>query len=61
MTSPSVASLVSSAAGVTDYLKNSGRLEFAQHIANHESPRTTKFYGRRQDEISLDEVERISI
>jgi hypothetical protein len=29
--------------------------------ANHESPRTTKLYDRRQDEISLDEVERIAI
>ena len=33
----------------------------AQHIANHESPRTTKLYDRRQDDISLDEVERIAI
>jgi integrase/recombinase XerD len=32
-----------------------------QHIANHESPRTTKLYDRRQDEISLDEIERIVI
>lgn len=30
-------------------------------IANHESPRTTKLYDQRQDEISLDEVERITI
>jgi hypothetical protein len=37
------------------------RLEVAQHIANHESPRTTKLYDRRQDEISLDEIERIAI
>ena len=43
------------------YLKNSGKLEVAQHIANHESPRTTKLYDRRQDEISLDEIERIAI
>lgn len=49
------------AAGITAYLKNSGKLEVAQHIANHESPRTTKLYDRRQDEISLDEVERIAI
>jgi hypothetical protein len=40
---------------------NKGTLEAAQHIANHESPRTTKLYDRRQDEISLDEVERIAI
>ena len=39
----------------------SGLLETAQHIANHESPRTTKLYDRRQEEISLDEVERIAI
>jgi hypothetical protein len=30
-------------------------------MANHESPRTTKLYDRRDDEISLDEVEKISI
>jgi site-specific recombinase XerD len=49
------------ATGITAYLKNKGTLEMAQHIANHESPRTTKLYDRRQDEISLDEVERIAI
>jgi hypothetical protein len=47
--------------GITGYLKNKGTLETAQHVANHESPRTTKLYDRRQDEISLDEVEKISI
>jgi transposase len=36
-------------------------LEAAQQLANHESPRTTKLYDRRQDEISLDEVEKIGI
>lgn len=50
------------ATGITAYLKNpNSRLEVAQHLANHESPRTTKLYDRRQDEISLDEVERIGI
>jgi site-specific recombinase XerD len=49
------------ATGITAYLKNSGKLEVAQRIANHESPRTTKLYDRRNDEISLDEVERIAI
>jgi site-specific recombinase XerD len=49
------------ATGITAYLKNSGKLECAQFIANHESPRTTKLYDRREDEISLDEVERIAI
>jgi hypothetical protein len=49
------------ARGITVYLKNSGKLEVAQHTANHESLRTTKLYDRRQDEISLDEVKRIGI
>src|SRR5271168_4872831 len=49
------------ATGITAYLKNKGTLEAAQHIANHESPWTTKLYDRRQDKISLDEVENISI
>jgi site-specific recombinase XerD len=49
------------ATGITAYLKNGGTLEMAQHIANHESPRTTKLYDRRVEEISLDEVERITL
>jgi site-specific recombinase XerD len=49
------------ATGITAYLKNGGTLEHAQTIANHSSPRTTKLYDRRSDEISLDEVERIVI
>jgi len=49
------------ATGITAYLKNSGKLEVAQQIANHESPRTTKLYDRRHDEISLDEIEKISV
>src|SRR4051812_8303368 len=49
------------ATGITAYMKNGGRLEVAQQIANHESPRTTKLYDRSSDEISLDEVERIVI
>src|SRR6202162_1778611 len=49
------------ATGITAYLKNNGKLEVAQQIANHESPRTTKLYDRRTDEISLDEIERITI
>jgi hypothetical protein len=42
------------ATGTTAHLKNNGTLEAAQHIANRESPRTTKLYNRRRDEISLD-------
>ena len=49
------------ATGITAYLKNGGTLEHAQTIANHSSPRTTKLYDRRSDEISLDEVEKIVI
>ena len=36
------------ATGITAYLNNNGTLETAQHIANHESPRTTKLYDRRR-------------
>jgi site-specific recombinase XerD len=49
------------ATGITAYLKSKGTLEHAQTIANHASPRTTKLYDRRSDEISLDEVEKIAI
>jgi integrase len=49
------------ATGITADLKNSGKLEIAQHIANDESPWTTKLYDHRQDEISLDELERNAI
>jgi integrase len=49
------------ATGITAYLSNGGTIENAQAIAAHESPRTTKLYDRRQDAISLDEIERIVI
>jgi integrase len=49
------------ATGITEYLRNGGKLEIAQRMANHESVRTTGLYDRRQDEVSLDEVERILI
>ena len=49
------------ATGITDYLANGGKLELAQKMAGHSSPRTTILYDRRDDEISLDEVERIAI
>lgn len=49
------------ATGITAYLENGGTVENAQAIAAHESPRTTKLYDRRNDSISLDEVERIVI
>lgn len=48
-------------AGITKYLKNGGKLEIAQQMANHESARPTGLYDRRNDQVSLDEVERILI
>jgi integrase len=47
------------ATGITIYLENDDRLEHAQQMAGHESPRTTKLYDRTKDEITLSEVERI--
>jgi integrase len=49
------------ATGITEYLRNGGKLEIAQAMANHESSRTTGLYDRREDQVSLDEVERILI
>jgi integrase/recombinase XerD len=49
------------ATGITAYLENGGTIEKAQAIAAHESPRTTKLYDRTSDEITLDEIERITI
>ncbi len=41
--------------------QNGGTIEKAQAIAAHESPKTTKLYDRTNDQITLDEVERILI
>lgn len=49
------------ATGITAYLKNGGKLEIAQQIAAHESSRTAGLYDRRDDDVNLDEVERIGI
>lgn len=49
------------ATGITAYLKGEGTLEKAQEMANHSSPRTTKLYDRRGEEITLDEYEKIRI
>jgi integrase/recombinase XerD len=49
------------ATSITAYLKNGGKLEVAQQMAAHESSRTTGLYDRRNDEVSLDEIERIGI
>jgi integrase/recombinase XerD len=48
------------ATGITVYLTNGGLLEHAQQMAAHESARsTTKLYDRRNDKVTLDEVQRI--
>ena len=49
------------ATGITEYLRNGGKVEVAQQMANHESARTTGLYDRRNDQVSLDEIERIVI
>jgi integrase len=49
------------ATGITAYLDNGGTIEMAQAIAAHESPRTTKLYDRTSNELTLDEIERITI
>jgi integrase len=49
------------ATGITAYLEAGGTLENAHAMAAHESPRTTKLYDRTGNEITLDEIERITI
>lgn len=49
------------ASGITNYLKHGGSLDNAQKIAAHEDSRTTALYDRRDDSISLDEIERIRL
>jgi integrase len=49
------------ATGITNFRKNGGTLENAQLMAAHASPSTTRLYDRTGDEITLDEVERITI
>jgi hypothetical protein len=49
------------ATGIAVYLENKGTLETAQKIAAHESPRTTKLHDRTDDQLTLDEIEKISV
>jgi hypothetical protein len=46
---------------VTDLLTQGVRLEDAQHLAGHSSPRTTGLYDRRQKQVTRNIVERISV
>lgn len=49
------------ATGITNYLEHKGTLEKAQQMAAHASPRTTKLYDRTNDQVTLDEVEKITL
>ena len=49
------------ATGITDYLTNGGKLEIAQRMAGHSNAKTTGLYDRRNDDISVGEVERVGI
>ena len=49
------------AAGITAYLSNGGTLEQAARMANHASTRTTQLYDRRDDSVTLSEVEKIRL
>ena len=49
------------ATGITAYLTNGGELEIAQKMAGHSNAKTTGLYDRRNDDVSVGEVERIGI
>lgn len=49
------------AIGITAYLSNGGTLEQAARMANHSSTRTTQLYDRRDDRITIGEVEKVRI
>jgi site-specific recombinase XerD len=48
-------------ATITDLLTQGVPLEDVQHLAGHADPRTTRLYDRRQQKITRNTVERISI
>ncbi len=47
--------------GITDYLQNGGTREKAREMANHADTRTTRLYDCRAEDVSLNDVEKISI
>jgi integrase/recombinase XerD len=59
--SPEIVCHTFRATGITAYLRNGGTVEKAAQIAAHESTRTTQLYNRTDDELTLDEIERIMI
>ena len=46
---------------ITDCLTNGGRIEVAQRMAIHLNAKPTRLYDRRNDDISVGELERIGI
>jgi integrase/recombinase XerD len=51
----------SRAIGITDYLQNGGDINIAKRMAEHSNIKTTELYDRREDEISLSEIEKAGI
>lgn len=49
------------ATGITIYLENGGKIETARRIAAHADIKTTEIYDRREDLITLDEINRIHL
>jgi hypothetical protein len=47
--------------GFTVYVENMHTLQTGEKIAAHESPRTTKLYDRTDDQLTPDEVEKLSV
>jgi len=46
---------------LTITLTNGGRIKVAQRMAGHSNAKTTGLYDRRNDDVSVGEVERIGI
>jgi len=44
---------------ISEYLQNDGHTEMAQHIAGHCNAKTMGVCDRRDDDVTLDEIERI--
>lgn len=49
------------ATGITSYMTNGGDLKKARDLANHASSKTASVYGPSGDDITLDEVELLTI
>ncbi len=49
------------ATGITNYLEHRSTQRKAQQMAAYASPRTTKLYDRTNDQVTLDEMEKITL